>query len=210
MIFNSNEDLINYLIRNGVLKTEEIIKAFLKIDRKNFVGERNKFEAYGDYPLPIGEGQTISQPWTVAFMLELLEPKLGNKILDVGIGSGWTTALLAEIVGESGKVYGIEIRKNILNFGKDNISKYNFIDKKRVFLKLGDGSKGWKEFSPFDRILVSASSKDIPQSLLDQLSSNNGIMVIPDYHGIYKIIKTEEDIKKLYYEGFVFVPLVSE
>jgi protein-L-isoaspartate(D-aspartate) O-methyltransferase len=210
MIFNSNEDLINYLIRNGVLKTEEIIKAFLKIDRKNFVGERNKFEAYGDYPLPIGEGQTISQPWTVAFMLELLEPKLGNKILDVGIGSGWTTALLAEIVGESGKVYGIEIRKNILNFGKDNISKYNFIDKKRVILKLGDGSKGWKEFSPFDRILVSASSKDIPQSLLDQLSSNNGIMVIPDYHGIYKIIKTEEEIKKLYYEGFVFVPLVSE
>jgi protein-L-isoaspartate(D-aspartate) O-methyltransferase len=210
MIFNSNEDLINYLIRNGVLKTEEIIKAFLKIDRKNFVGERNKFEAYGDYPLPIGEGQTISQPWTVAFMLELLEPKLGNKILDVGIGSGWTTALLAEIVGESGKVYGIEIRKNILNFGKDNISKYNFIDKKRVVLKLGDGSKGWKEFSPFDRILVSASSKDIPQSLLDQLSSNNGIMVIPDYNGIYKIIKTEEEIKKLYYEGFVFVPLVSE
>jgi protein-L-isoaspartate(D-aspartate) O-methyltransferase len=210
MIFNSNEDLINYLIRNGVLKTEEIIKAFLKIDRKNFVGERNKFEAYGDYPLPIGEGQTISQPWTVAFMLELLEPKLGNKILDVGIGSGWTTALLAEIVGESGKVYGIEIRKNILNFGKDNISKYNFIDKKRVVLKLGDGSRGWKEFSPFDRILVSASSKDIPQSLLDQLSSNNGIMVIPDYHGIYKIIKTEEEIKKLYYEGFVFVPLVSE
>jgi protein-L-isoaspartate(D-aspartate) O-methyltransferase len=210
MIFNSNEDLINYLIRNGVLKTEEIIKAFLKIDRKNFVGERNKFEAYGDYPLPIGEGQTISQPWTVAFMLELLEPKLVNKILDVGIGSGWTTALLAEIVGESGKVYGIEIRKNILNFGKDNISKYNFIDKKRVILKLGDGSKGWKEFSPFDRILVSASSKDIPQSLLDQLSSNNGIMVIPDYHGIYKIIKTEEEIKKLYYEGFVFVPLVSE
>jgi protein-L-isoaspartate(D-aspartate) O-methyltransferase len=210
MIFNSNEDLINYLIRNGVLKTEEIIKAFLKIDRKNFVGERNKFEAYGDYPLPIGEEQTISQPWTVAFMLELLEPKLGNKILDVGIGSGWTTALLAEIVGESGKVYGIEIRKNILNFGKDNISKYNFIDKKRVVLKLGDGSKGWKEFSPFDRILVSASSKDIPQSLLDQLSSNNGIMVIPDYHGIYKIIKTEEEIKKLYYEGFVFVPLVSE
>jgi protein-L-isoaspartate(D-aspartate) O-methyltransferase len=210
MIFNSNEDLINYLIRNGVLKTEEIIKAFLKIDRKNFVGERNKFEAYGDYPLPIGEGQTISQPWTVAFMLELLEPKLGNKILDVGIGSGWTTALLAEIVGESGKVYGIEIRKNILNFGKDNISKYNFIDKKRVVLKLGDGSKGWKEFSPFDRILVSASSKDIPQSLLDQLSSNNGIMIIPDYNGIYKIIKTEEEIKKLYYEGFVFVPLVSE
>jgi len=210
MIFNSNEELINYLIRKGVLKTEKIIKAFLKIDRKYFVGERNKFEAYGDYPLPIGEGQTISQPWTVAFMLELLEPGVGNKILDVGIGSGWTTSLLAEIVGNSGKVYGIEINKNILNFGMENIKKYNFIDKKIVFLKLGDGSRGWKEFSPYDRILVSAAAKNIPDDLIDQLSVNNGIMVIPDYSGIYKIIKTEEEIKKFYYEGFVFVPLVNE
>lgn len=209
MLFNSNQDLINYLIRTGVLKTESIINSFLNIDRKNFVRPEHLFEAYGDYPLPIGEGQTISQPWTVAFMLELLQPQKGQKILDVGFGSGWTTALLAYIVGETGKVYGIEILPSIFEFGKNNISKYNFIQKGIVELKLGDGSKGWKEYSPFDRILVSASAKEIPQKLIDQLA-NNGILVIPDQAGIWKIEKTDEKIEKQYFPGFAFVPLVEE
>jgi len=209
MLFSSNKELVNYLIRHGVLKSQNIIDAFLSIDRKNFVRPDHEFEAYGDYPLPIGEGQTISQPWTVAFMLELLNPQPKQKILDVGFGSGWTTSLLAYIVGEEGKVYGIEILPPIFDFGKNNITKFNFIEKKIVELKLGDGSKGWKEYAPFDRILVSAAAKNIPEKLIEQLA-NNGILVIPDQNGIWKITKIDEKLEKEYYPGFLFVPLVEE
>lgn len=209
MLFNSNQDLVNYLKKTGVLKTENIIEAFLNIDRKNFVRKEHLFEAYGDYPLHIGEGQTISQPWTVAFMLELLQPQRGQKILDIGFGSGWTTSLLAYIVGEEGKIYGVEIVPNIFEFGKSNISKYNFIQKGIVELKLGDGSKGWRDYSPFDRILVSAAAKEIPQKLIEQLA-NNGILVIPDQGGIWKVEKRDSEIEKQYFPGFAFVPLVEE
>ena len=210
MFFEKKEELINYLIRNNVLKTENIINAFLKIDRKDFIRPENLFEAYADYPLPIGSGQTISQPWTVAFMLELLQPQEGNKILDVGFGSGWTTALLAQIVGDKGRVYGIEILPEIFEFGKNNIEKYNFLKKNIVKLKLGDGSKGWKEYSPFDRILVSASANEIPPALIEQLNIN-GMIVIPDKEGINQIFKDNNgNIEKKYYYGFKFVPLLSQ
>ena len=209
MLFSSNKELVNHLITSGVLKTESIINAFLNIDRKNFVPKEHLFEAYGDYPLPIGEGQTISQPWTVAFMLELLQPQENQKILDVGFGSGWTTALLAYIVKENGRVYGIEINPKVFEFGKNNIAKYNFLEKGIVNLKLGDGSKGWKEYSPFDRILVSAAAKEIPQKLVDQLA-DNGILVIPDQNGIWQIIKRGDGVEKNYFPGFVFVPLIEE
>jgi protein-L-isoaspartate(D-aspartate) O-methyltransferase len=224
MLYSSNKELVNALISSGVLRSEKIIDAFLNIDRKNFVREDYIYEAYGDYPLPIGDGQTISQPWTVAFMLELLEPDKDQKILDVGFGSGWTTTLLAYIVtgkrfspkeevdikNFKGRVYGIEVLPSIFNFGKSNIEKYNYIKHKIVELKLGDGSKGWPEKSPFDRILVSAAAqKDIPQPLIDQLE-NNGILVIPDQNGIWKIMKIEGEIKKEYYQGFSFVPLIEE
>lgn len=221
MLYSSNKDLINALINSGVLKSKNIIDAFLNIDRKDFVLEDYKYEAYGDYPLPIGEGQTISQPWTVAFMLELLNPEIDQKILDVGFGSGWTTSLLAYIVtGDKfnnkkeikqykGKVYGIEINMKIFNFGKKNIEKYDYIKSGIVELKCGDGSKGWKEKAPFDRILVSAAAqKEIPKLLIDQLEYG-GILVIPDRDGIWKIIKGNK-IEKEYYKGFSFVPLIEE
>ncbi len=222
MIFRTKEELINSLKERGVLKTKEIIEAFLKIDRKDFVPPEFLNEAYNDYPLPIGMGQTISQPYTVAFMLELLEPKKGQKILDVGFGSGWTTCLLAEIVGETsinadetsinadtgGKIYGIEIVPEVFEFGKKNIEKYNFIEKGRVEIFLGDGSKGLPDKAPFDRILVSAAAKKIPQPLIDQLK-DKGILVIPDPEGIYKIKKINGKIEREYYYGFAFVPLVA-
>ncbi|MGB9609289.1 MAG: protein-L-isoaspartate O-methyltransferase family protein, partial [Minisyncoccia bacterium] len=110
--------LIDDLIKDGFLKSPRIIDAFRKVDRMNFVIDYVKNEAYRNSPLAIGFGQTISQPLTVAFMLELLDVQEGNKVLDVGSGSGWTTALLAELVGEKGKVYGIEIIPELYEFGK--------------------------------------------------------------------------------------------
>ncbi len=207
MFYKTNKELVDSLIERKVLKTKEIIDAFLKIDRKNFVPQEFINEAYNDYPLPIGQGQTISQPYTVAFMLELLEPQKNQKILDIGFGSGWTTSLLAEI--SQNKVYAIEIVPEVFEFGKKNIEKYNFIEKGIVEVFLGDGSKGLKEYAPFDRILVSAAAKEIPQELIAELK-DGGILVIPDFDGIYKIKKINGKIEKEYYPGFVFVPLVTK
>jgi protein-L-isoaspartate(D-aspartate) O-methyltransferase len=209
MVFRSNQELVNYLKERGVLRTKEIINAFLKIDRKDFVKEEYIDQAYFDTPLPTLMGQTISQPYVVAFMLELLEPQKGQKILDIGFGSGWTTSLLAEIVGKNGKVYGIEIVPEVFEFGKKNIEKYNFLQKGIVEIFLMDGSKGLPEKASFDRILVSAAAKKIPEEMILQLK-DGGILVIPDFEGIWKIKKINGKIEKEYHYGFVFVSLVEK
>jgi protein-L-isoaspartate(D-aspartate) O-methyltransferase len=209
MVFKSNQELANYLKERGVLRTKEIIDAFLKIDRKDFVKEEYIDQAYFDTPLPTLMGQTISQPYVVAFMLELIQPQKGQKILDIGFGSGWTTSLLAEIVGENGKVYGIEVVPEVFEFGKKNIEKYNFLQKGIVEVFLMDGSKGFPEKAPFDRILVSAASKKIPEEMILQLK-DGGILVIPDFEGIWKVKKINGKIEKEYHYGFIFVPLVEK
>ena len=197
-----------------VCKTPKINRAFKKIKREDFLLPEDKSKAKINAALPIGHGQTISQPATVAFMLELLQPKAGDKILDVGSGSGWTTALLAEIVGKRGKIYGIERILELKNFGEQNISKYNFIKKGRVIIIHGDGCAGLPKYAPFDKILVSAAAVKTPPQLLAQLKVK-GRMVIP----IGKQYKNQEIVlyektgknkfKIEHFPGFVFVPLLS-
>jgi protein-L-isoaspartate(D-aspartate) O-methyltransferase len=161
-------------------------------------------EAYGDYPLPIGFGQTISQPTTVALMLELLQPHKGDKILDVGSGSGWTTALLARIA-ESGPVYGVEIVPELVAFGAKNLGKYGF---RNASIAQAGKELGLPREAPFDRILVSASSSDLPESLVKQLKVG-GTMVIPIGDSVFRIVKkTEKDIEEEEFPGFLFVPLI--
>jgi len=140
--------LIHSLIQQGWLKTPQIIKAFQKVKREDFLPKEIKGLAELNEALPIGYGQTISQPLVVAFMLELLQPREGEKILDIGSGSGWTSALLAEIVGEKGKVIAMEIVPELVEFGKNNVKKYNFIEKKIVEFVWGDGSKGYPKEAP--------------------------------------------------------------
>ena len=201
--------LVEELIQNDYLKTQNIIRAFKKIKRSDFVLKEFKDESEGNYPLPIGYGQTISQPLTVAFMLELLQPKQGDKVLDIGSGSGWTTALLANIVGEKGKVYGIEIIAELKKFQEKNISKYNFIKKGIVEIFCLNGTKGLPNKKPFDKILVSAMSSKIPLPLKDQLKIG-GRMVIPVSNGISLLIKRRKDtFDEKHYSGFSFVPLVN-
>lgn len=204
------ENLINSLIKDGYLKTPEIIEAFKQIDRADFVPEKYKLEAYVNAALPIDYGQTISQPLTVAFMLELLEPKAGEKILDVGFGSGWTSALLGKIVGENGKVVAVERISQLYAFGANNIAKYNFIEKGIVKTINADGAKGYKKEAPYDKILAGAAAAgDIPLIWKRQLKIG-GRIVAPVENSVVVIDKVAENrYDKKEYFGFVFVPLVK-
>lgn len=201
--------LFNQLIKDGYLKTDVIIEAFSEINRVEFVPREFELQADANVALPIGYGQTISQPLTVAFMLELLDPQKGQKILDVGSGSGWTTALLSYIVGKEGKVYAIEKEENLVEFGKKNADKYGYVKNGIAEFYNNDGTKGLSEKAPFDRILVSASSGEIPSVLKDQLKIG-GKMVIPREDTIYLLEKkSEQEFEEKKFPGFSFVPLVS-
>jgi len=204
------DSLVKDLIYSGYLKTDRIIDAFSKIRRVDFVPEDLESAAQANIPLPIGQGQTISQPLTVAFMLEKLEPLPGNKILDVGSGSGWTAVLLAHIVGEKGKVIGMERIKELCDFGINNVSKYHLIEGGRVKIICADGTKGYVNEAPYDRILVSAAAREVPKELKKQLKVG-GRLVIPVGSSIWVLEKiSDKDFREKEYPGFAFVPLVGE
>jgi len=204
------DKLIEDLVKDGFLHDPRVIEAFKKIDRSNFVIEPLKNNAYINSPLAIGFGQTISQPLTVAFMLEKLDVQPGHKVLDVGSGSGWTTALLAEIVGEKGKVYGIEIIPEIYEFGKANVMRYSFLNKGIVEMYCGNGLEGLKEAAPFDRIMCSAAVQEIPPAFKDQLKIG-GKMIFPMNNSLWLMSKKNEtDFDTEEYPGFIFVPAIEK
>jgi protein-L-isoaspartate(D-aspartate) O-methyltransferase len=217
-------NLIDSLIKEGWLKTPRIIEAFRQIKRVDFlpaapeVGEPRPLYGRDDSKdlaelneaLPIGYGQTISQPLVVAFMIELLDPRPGEKILDIGSGSGWTSALLAQIVGKKGKVIAIDIIPELVEFGKKNVSKYNFIEKGIVEFICADGSKGYQKEAPFDKILASASARELPKAWKEQLKVG-GRIVTPIGTSIWLFAKkSENEFEEIEYPGFVFVPLISK
>lgn len=198
-------ELISSMMVSGVLNSSHITDAFKQIDRKYFVPKEFEEFTYVDIPLSIGNNQTISQPSTVAFMLEQLEVKEGNKVLDIGSGSGWTTALLCHIVGQVGSVIGLERVDTLVTQGKNNLLKLNFQGHSRI---LKAGEKLGLPAEQFDRILVSASAEEIPKELFAQLYVG-GILVIPVGDSIYKFKKTSESsIAQESFYGFRFVPLV--
>lgn len=203
-------ELIDSLIRGGWLKTQRIINAFQKIRRVDFLPDETKNLAELNEALPIGYGQTISQPLVVVFMLELLQPQEGEKILDIGSGSGWTTALLAKMVGEKGKVVAIELIPELAEFGKKNIEKYNFIKKEIVEHFCTDGSKGYEKEAPYDKILASATTAKLPEAWKKQLKIG-GKIVVPIGNSIWLFIKKDQnEFEEKEYPGFVFVPLISK
>jgi len=201
--------LIDSLIQDGYLKSQAIIDAFKSIDRKDFVPGDLKDRAYDNTALPIGFKQTISQPLVVAFMLELLEPRQGEKILEVGTGSGWKTGLLAQLVGEQGKVYSIERVSELQSIAKQNLTKYGVEEKGVVTLIAGDGFYGYSANAPYDKIIAAASAKEIPAAWKEQIKIGGRIVApVEDRIEVLDKIGPNQFETKLFF-GFQFVPLVS-
>jgi len=190
-----------------LVKDRHVLEAFRKIPREMFVPKEFKDDAYRDEPLPISAGQTISQPSTVMLMLDALEVRPGNKVLEIGAGSGYNAALLSFLVGSKGKVISTEIIPALVRFAKSNLKKAGI---KKVTVIQTDGSKGHAKEAPYDRIICTAAAPVIPQVLIDQLKEG-GIIIIP-VGGAWgqtmirgRKIKGQLETEDL--GGYLFVPL---
>lgn len=204
---NSPNLLVQYLEDKGVLKSAKIKNTLLTVDRKNFVPEQLRDFVYEDSALPLAEGQTISQPTTVVIMLELLDAQKGQKVLDIGAGSGWVSCLLGKLVGEQGKVFAYEINETVGKMGLENVKKFGAPN---VHYEIADAADKWKEKEPFDRIHSGAAFEKIPDDLKKVLKIG-GILVAPTKDGyVRKIVRTSEDeFNEEKHYGFAFVPFIS-
>jgi protein-L-isoaspartate(D-aspartate) O-methyltransferase len=222
-MITSNEQLIRHLAELGYLKTPKMAEAFRRVDRRLFVDEDFAERAYEDEPLPIGSGQTISQPLVVAFMLELLDLKEGETVLEIGTGSGWQTVLLAsgtcsEFTAQEAQREGICINPHVVSIervpelrvkAERNIQKTAGIAKGDIVLIEGDGAHGYGKYAPYDKIIAAAASDQIPAAWKDQLKIG-GRIVAPSGDSIVVLDKTGRDsFEERSFFGFSFVPLVS-
>jgi len=202
------QKLIDYWKRSGTIKDEKLLNAFKEVPRELFIKDDFEEEAYGDYPLPIGSGQTISQPTTVMLMTQALELKQGQKVLEVGAGLGWQAAIIGKIIGNKGKVITTEIIPELAEFAKNNIKKAKI---KNVEVINYDGSQGYKKEAPYDRCIITAACPKIPPPLINQLKTG-GILVAPVGSLVFgqdmvKLRKIKAGIEKESLGSFVFVPL---
>lgn len=200
------------LWRGYKLADERIVQAFLKVPRELFVPEELKEAAYEDFPLPIPCGKTISQPTTIIIMLKALELKEGEKVLEVGAGSGYHSALMATIVGSKGKVTSLEVVPELVKFARANLGKAGISN---VTVIEEDGSQGCEKEAPFDKIVVTAACPDVPKQLLRQLKTG-GILVAPigglHAQGMVKLRKLDDSgrFAKESLGEFVFTPLIGK
>jgi len=201
------EEMVKRQIETRGISDQRVLAAMRKVPRHLFVSEALRDQAYGDFPLPIGDQQTISQPYIVAEMTQALQLSKNDRVLEIGTGSGYQAAILAEIVY---RVYTIERIHSLLIKARrifDQLRYHNIIT------RFGDGTVGWLEESPFDAIIVTAGAPRIPDSLIDQLAEN-GRMVVPvgDQHSqeLVKTVKNQDGIHRSNLGGCRFVKLVGE
>jgi len=201
--------LVEILKLEGRIKTKEVEKAFLEIPRENFVPDEIKRYAYTDSPLQIGNGQTISAPHMVAIMVEELDIKKGQKILEIGAGSGYHAAIVAKLVGKKGHVYTIERFSSLAETSKKNLEKTGITN---VTVEIGDGSEGLPKYAPYDRIYVTCAAPDVPKPLIDQLK-DEGKLMVPVGRTICSLELIEKIGGKLKLKDLgccAFVPLVGK
>jgi protein-L-isoaspartate(D-aspartate) O-methyltransferase len=204
------ERMVIETIEKRGITDENVLHAMRAVPRHLFVPENEQGYAYGDFPLPIGYGQTISQPYIVAMMTELLDLKAGDKVLEIGTGSGYQAAVLAEIPDV--KVYTIEIIPELAESARERLESLGYTD---VHCKQADGYHGWSEQAPFDAIIVTAAPDHVPQPLVDQLAED-GRMVIPvgppgGYQTLWKFVKQPDgELKAFNMGGVAFVPFTGK
>lgn len=206
---NERKNLVEMLKRQHRIKTKPVEKSFLEIPRENFVPYNIKKYAYSDRPLEIGNGQTISAPHMVAIMCEVLDLKEGQKILEIGAGSGYHSAIVSKIIGKKGMVYTVERFEKLAETAKQNLKKTNI---ENVTVIVGDGSEGLGKYAPYDRIYVTCAAPDIPIPLVEQLK-DGGKILIPVGRMICDLIlleKKDDNIVKKSFGGCAFVPLVGK
>ena len=189
------------------IKDERVLAAMGKVPREKFVPADARADAYEDGPLPIGYDQTISQPYIVAFMTEQLGPRPGERVLEIGSGSGYQAAILAELVAD---VYTIEIVESLAKTAETTLQRLGY---ENVHIKVGDGYKGWPEEAPFDAIIVTCAPENVPQPLIDQLQ-DGGRMIIPVgerfAQQLYLLEKNNGQLKESVTLPVRFVPMLRE
>ncbi len=200
--------MVSNTIANRGVTDVNILRAMETVPRHEFVPDEYLDHAYEDHPLPIGYGQTISQPYIVAWMTELLALKPGEKVLEIGTGSGYQAAVLTELGFVD--VYSIEIIPELAQEAAQRMLKLGYT---KVRLKQGDGYYGWEEYAPYDAIIVTAAPDHLPSPLVDQLKEG-GRLVIPigppgGYQSLWKFIKQDGDVKAYNLGGVAFVPLTG-
>lgn len=195
-------------LRHADITDKDVLRAMAAVPRHEFVPERYLEQAYEDHPLPIGHGQTISQPYIVALMTQLLALKRGDKVLEIGTGSGYQTAILAELTD---KVYSIEIIPELAREAAERLQRLGY---RSVKVKCDDGYFGWEEFAPYDAIIVTAAADHVPPPLVRQLR-DGGRLVIPvsverGEQKLQRITKHGEQISVENIVGVVFVPFTRK
>ena len=203
------EELIKHMKKTGVLRSKKLEKVLREVDREDFIPVKNKAFAYDDAPVPIGHGQTISQPSTVVMMTEALDVKKGQKILEIGSGSGWQAAILSKLVGDTGQIFTIERIPELVKMARKNLKNY-----KNVKVKKSDGSEGLKKEAPFHRIIVTAAAPQMILKLKEQLKIN-GKLIIPVGNRYVQEMLVIKKIKEDQFEEekigtFAFVPLIGK
>jgi len=202
----TRERMVRFQIENRKVRDKLVLAAMRKVPRHLFVPESLRDQAYTDGPLPIGAGQTISQPYIVALMTELLDLRGGEKVLEIGTGSGYQAAVLAEIAGQ---VYSIEIICQLAEVADTRLKELGYDN---VTVRCADGYQGWMEHAPFDGIIVTAAPDHIPQPLVDQLKVGARLIIpVGDvFQELKVIVKTESGIKEMDAIPVRFVPMTGE
>ena len=201
------EEMVRTQIEARGIKAPKVLAAFRRVPRHLFVSEALRDQAYGDYPLPIGEQQTISQPYIVAEMTQALDLGEDDRVLEIGTGSGYQAAILAQIVY---RVYTIERKRSLYLQARNLFDKLHYHN---IVMKYADGTKGWRDESPFDGIIVTAGSPQIPDVLIDQMGEG-GRLVVPvgNQHTqeLIKIFRDDQNIRQINLGGCRFVKLVGQ
>jgi protein-L-isoaspartate(D-aspartate) O-methyltransferase len=205
------DSLVDSLLNKGYIVSPTVEEAMRRVPREEFVPPRLRSNAYVDTPLPIGSGQTISAPHMVAIMVEKLALEPGMKVLEVGAGSGYHAAVVAELVAPDGQVFSVERVESLARFAKDNLDRTGYGD--IVTVVVGDGSKGLAEHAPYARIFVACGAPEVPSPLTDQLA-DGGRMLVPVGSRMYQdLLSVERKGSRVTVQncgGCVFVPLVGE